>query len=108
MNSGNLLIQEPSVVSGNPSLVLLDYRVMASLSMKDWNNLHQLFIVKREVRAKLSNLTPNLCGMIFWVYFSAILNKDWFWFIGLAAFYAWARAKHFGCLSVITLAAVGK
>ena len=28
--------------------------------------------------------------------------------IGLAAFYAWARTKHFGCHSVITLAAAGE
>ena len=33
------------IVPGNPSLVLLDCRVMASLSMKDWNNLY-LAIVK--------------------------------------------------------------
>ena len=28
--------------------------------------------------------------------------------IGLAAYYAWARTKHFGCHSVITLAAAGE
>ena len=32
------------IVPGNPSLVLLDCRVTVSLSMKDWNNLHMLFI----------------------------------------------------------------
>ena len=53
MHPGNLLVQEPSVVGGNPSLVILDCGVTASLSKEDWNNLHQLFlaIVKREVRA---------------------------------------------------------
>ena len=33
------------IVPGNPSLALLDCRVTASLSMKDWNNPHMLFIV---------------------------------------------------------------
>ena len=53
MHPGNLLVQEPLVVGGNPSLVILDCGVTASLSKEDWNNLHQLFlaIVKREVRA---------------------------------------------------------
>lgn len=54
MHPGNLLVQmiDRSVGEGDPSLVLLDCGVTASLSDRDWDNLHQLFlaIVRKEVR----------------------------------------------------------
>ncbi|XP_011406621.2 PREDICTED: uncharacterized aarF domain-containing protein kinase 2-like [Amphimedon queenslandica] len=69
MHPGNLLVQtDPSVGGGgDPSLVLLDCGVTASLNNRDWDNLHQLFlaIVKKEggvvADLMLSNASTNAC-----------------------------------------------
>ena len=73
MHPGNLLVQiDPPVGGGDPSLVLLDCGVTASLSNRDWDNLHQLFlaIVRKEVR------NIKLLYVIFVIVFVDITGKN--------------------------------